>query len=366
MRNINAKRIVAKIGTNVITNKDGNLDEEVMAKLVQQIARIKNMGKDVVIITSGAIGAGMKELNLKSKPRDIVMKQVCAAIGQNILMSRYYSLFIKHSMKVAQILLSYDTFSNRKTYLNLRNSINKLLELKVIPIINENDPISIDEIGPSFGDNDLLSAFVASKIEADLLITLTNVDGLFDRNPNEKNANLIKEVLNIDKNIEKISGKASYLGVGGMQTKVKAAKLATQSGSYAVIANGRLDNVLIRIINNEDIGTIFYPKQKLPSKKRWIMQSKSKGAIYADAGAKEALLKGKNLLPAGITGIEGSFNAGDVVDIACNGRIFARCICDYSHAELNKAKGKKTAEISKILGANFHKNVVKRENLVFI
>jgi len=268
MRNIKAKRIVVKIGTNVITNKDGILDEGVMAKLVQQIAMVKNMGKDVAVITSGAIGAGMKELHINSKPRGVTMQQVCAAIGQNILMSKYCSLFGKHNTKVAQILLSYDTFSNRKTCINLRNSINKLLELKVVPIINENDPISIDEIGPSFGDNDMLSAFVASKIEADLLVMLTNVDGLFDKNPNEKNANLIKEVLNIDKNIERISGKASYLGIGGMRTKVKAAKIATQSGSYAVIANGRLDNVLIRIINNEDIGTIFYPKQKLPSKKR--------------------------------------------------------------------------------------------------
>ena len=260
MRNINAKRIVVKIGTNVITNAYGTLDSTLMKKLVEQIAKIKNMGKDVIIITSGAIGAGMKELQLKARPKDVTLQQVCASIGQHILMSYYQSLFKKRHIKVAQILLTSNDFSNKKTFNHLRNSLNKLLELGVIPIINENDPISIDEIGPSFGDNDMLSALITCKIGADLLIILTDVDGLFDKNPNNKDATLIKEVTNINKKIKSMGGKPNGLGLGGMKTKIKAAKIATKTSATVVIANGRKDNVLIKVIKNEDIGTIFYPE----------------------------------------------------------------------------------------------------------
>ena len=260
MRNIKGRRIVVKIGTNVITNKNGMLNLALMKKLVAQIAEIKNKGKEVLVITSGAIGAGMKELKLNSRPADVTMQQVCAAVGQNILMSKYYSFFSKHDVKVAQILLTYDIFSNKKGYLNLRNSLNKLLKLGVVPIINENDPISIDEIGPSFGDNDNLSALIASRIKADLLVILTDVDGLFNKNPASKNAVLIKEVFNIDRNIEAINGKSSHLGLGGVQTKVKAAKTATKAGTTVVIANGKTSNILLSVLKNKDIGTIFYPK----------------------------------------------------------------------------------------------------------
>ena len=260
-RNIKAKRIVVKIGTNVITNRNGMLNFELMKRLVAQISKIKNKGKYVIIITSGAIGAGMKELHLDSRPKDATMQQVCAAVGQNILMSKYHSLFSKHNIKVAQTLLTYQAFSNAKTLFNLRNSLNKLLKLGVVPIINENDPISIDEIGPSFGDNDNLSALIASKMKAELLVILTDVEGLFNKNPDNKNAVLIKEVFNIDKGIEAINGKSSQLGLGGVQTKIKAAKTATKAGVIVVIANGKKSNVLLKVLNNEDIGTIFYPKR---------------------------------------------------------------------------------------------------------
>lgn len=365
-RNINSKKNVIKIGTNVITNEEGALNLNLMRKLIAQIAKIRDKGKDILIITSGAIGAGMQELHLKARPRDVIARQVCAAIGQSILMTSYQSLFNKHNIKVAQILLTYNDFSNRKTYLNLRNSLNNLLKLGVVPIINENDPISINEIGPSFGDNDMLSSMVASEIEADLLIILTNVEGLFDRNPKDRKAKLLREVFEIDKNIEKISGKASHLGLGGMQTKVKAAKMAMQSGAYVIIANGKANNVLLNIIDNKEVGTIFYPKQKLSNKKRWIMQSKSNGKICIDKGAKESLLNGKNLLPAGVTNVEGQFNLGDIVDIICEGNLFARCICDYSSIDLDKVKGKNSKDILKIFGNSFHKNIFKRENLVFV
>ncbi len=261
MRNIRAKRIVVKIGTNVITSRDGMLNFRLAKRLVAQIAAIKNKGKEVVIITSGAIGAGMKELKVNSRPKDVTMQQVCAAVGQSILMSRYHSLFSRHNIKVAQILLTYDAFSNERTFFNLRNSLNTLLKLGVVPVINENDPISIDEIGPSFGDNDNLSALIAGKMKADLLVILTDVDGLFNKDPDSKNAVLIKEVFNIGKDIESINGRASHLGVGGVQTKIQAAKTATKSGTTVVIANGKKNNILLKVLNNEDVGTVFYPRK---------------------------------------------------------------------------------------------------------
>ncbi|MBI2559165.1 glutamate 5-kinase [Candidatus Woesearchaeota archaeon] len=260
MRNVKAKRIVVKIGTNAMTNRNGMLNLALMKRLVAQIAEIKKMGKEAIIITSGAIGAGMKELKLVSRPKDVTMQQVCAAVGQSILMSRYHSLFSRHGIKVAQILLTYDTFSNARTFFNLRNSLNTLLKLGVVPVINENDPISIDEIGPSFGDNDNLSALIASKMKADLLVILTDVDGLFNKDPDRKNAVLIKEVVNIGKDIELINGRASHLGLGGVQTKIKAAKTATKAGTTVVIANGKKNEVLLKVLNNEDVGTVFYPK----------------------------------------------------------------------------------------------------------
>ena len=260
MRNIKAKRIVVKIGTNVMTNKDGLLNTGLMKRLVAQIAKIKNKAKEVMIITSGAIGAGMKELQITSRPKEVTMQQICAAVGQNILMSTYHSLFSKHNLKVAQLLLTYEDFSNKKIYANLRNTLNKLLELGVVPIINENDPISIDEIGPSFGDNDNLSALIAGKMKAELLVILTDVDGLFNKNPDHKNAVLIKEIFNIDKSIESINGKSSQLGLGGVQTKIKAAKTATKAGTTVVIANGKKNSVLLKVLNNEEVGTIFYPR----------------------------------------------------------------------------------------------------------
>ena len=262
MRNIKSKKIVVKIGTNVITSIDGALDLELIKKLVRQIAYIKNMGKGVLIITSGAIGAGMKELQIKKRPKEVIMQQVCAAIGQPILMSIYHSSFKKYNIKIAQVLLTYDNFSNKKTSNYLRNSLNRLLELEVMPIINENDPISIDEIGPSFGDNDMLSALIASTIGADLLIILTDVDGLFNMSPNNKNASLIREVTKIDKRIESIVGKSNVLGLGGIKTKIKAAKIVTKSGSNVIIANGKLNNILIRALNNENVGTFFHLNQK--------------------------------------------------------------------------------------------------------
>ena len=259
-RNFKSKRIVIKIGTNTLTDKNGLLDLDIIKRLVSQIAEIKN-DKDIVIITSGAIGAGMQELGIKTRPKEVIGQQVCAAVGQGILMTNYHSMFSKHKIKIAQILITYNDLANKENYKHLANSLEKLLELGIIPIINENDPVSISEIGPSFGDNDNMSALIAEKIKANLLVMLTNVDGLFDKHPNNNNSVLISEVKNIDKEIEAMGSGSSDLGIGGMKTKIQAAKKVTEAGATVIIANGRKENVLLNIIHGKEIGTIFYPKK---------------------------------------------------------------------------------------------------------
>ena len=257
MRTIKAQRIVVKIGTSALIGRNGFLDIRTIKSLAVQIAKIKISGKEILIVTSGAIGVGMKEISLKSRPKDVVMQKLCAAIGQPMLVSKYHSLFQKHGIKIAQILLTYESLSNKKIYNNLRNSIKKMLDLGIVPIINENDPISLDKNGPSFGDNDMLSAMLSLKIGADFLIMLTDVDGLFDKN--HKDAHLIKEVDGINKNITSLAYGADKFGLGGMKTKLKAAKLATKAGLTVVIANARVKNVLAKIVDNQEIGTILYP-----------------------------------------------------------------------------------------------------------
>ena len=260
MRKLKAKRIVVKIGTNTITDKRGKVDLKVIKNVSEQISNLKSNGKEVMIITSGAIGAGMQELNLAKKPGNVIMKQVCAGVGQNILMSNYYSFFSKLGIKISQILLTYEDFKNEKTFKNLKNSINKMLDMEIVPVINENDPISIDEIGPSFGDNDNLSALIASRLKADLMVILTNVDGLFNKDPSLGDAKLVMEVNKIDDKVESMAGKPSSLGIGGMRSKIQAAKIATDSGVNVVIANGKEKNILMKVLNNEEIGTVFYAK----------------------------------------------------------------------------------------------------------
>jgi glutamate 5-kinase len=261
MRNIDAKTIAVKVGTNTLTAENGKLDRQVMENIVNQIAEAKKRGKNVILITSGAIGCGMQELGLKEKPKDVVMKQVCAGVGQSVLMANYNSMFGKHGIKVAQILLSYKDLADAKTKKNLMNSLGKMLSIGIVPIINENDPISIDEIGASFGDNDNLSAMITETAGADLLVMLTNVDGLYDRNPQDKGARLISEVSDITKDIEAMGGGAASLGLGGMKTKIAAAKSATSNGASVVIANGKKKNSLTGILGNDEIGTVFHPKK---------------------------------------------------------------------------------------------------------
>lgn len=345
------KRIVVKIGTNLLTEKLCGLRVNLISQIARQIAELKKKGKDILIVTSGAIGAGCMELNIK-KSREVEVRQALAAIGQSTVMRAYYDAFSKHKIKVAQILLTYEDFSNRKRYLNLRKAIGKLLSLGVIPIINENDPISVDEIGATFGDNDKLSALVASKVNADLLVILSDIDGLYDKNPKtNKDAKLIRKVSSITKDIERAAGKSgSAFAVGGMVTKIKAAKMTLESGCDMIICNGRKKDVLAEALLGSE-GTLFLAKSKLSNKERWIKFSKEKGKIAVNECAQNVLLEGKSsLLAVGIDKISGDFKKGDIVMI----NNIAKGISDYSSEELLKIKGKKG------------KVVVKSGNIVLI
>jgi glutamate 5-kinase len=334
MRDISARRVVVKIGTNTICNVDGKVDQRYLDDVARQVMELGPRGVEVIIVTSGAIGSGSTELGLNGKPKDIAMKQACAAVGQATLMMAWRDAFKEHGKCVGQVLLTYGAFSDRIRYLNLKNAIDEMFKLGAIPIINENDVIATDEIEEIFGDNDKLSALVASKIDADLLILLTDVDGLYDRNPElDADARLISTVDEITKDIERIAGgNKSDRSVGGMRTKIAAAKVAMQSGCNMVIANGQLENVIVRVAAGEDIGTLFTARHLYSNRERWILFAGPRGKILVDEGAERALRQGKSLLPCGIIGLEGKFKEGEVVRIGS----FAKGVSNFSSSELPK------------------------------
>jgi len=345
------KRIVIKIGTNLLTEKLCGLKTDFINHIARQISELKKQENEIIIVTSGAIGAGCTELGVK-KSREVEVRQALAAVGQSTVMGAYHDAFSKYGIKVAQILLTYEDFSNRKRYLNLRKALDKLLELGVIPIINENDPISVDEIGATFGDNDKLSALVASKVNANLLIMLSDIDGLYDKNPKtNRDAKLIKEVSVITKDIERAAGKSgSSFAIGGMASKIKAAKIAMDSGCNMIICNGRKENILAKAIEGKE-GTLFKTKESLSNKERWIKFSKAKGKIMVNECAQDVLLKGgASLLAVGVDKVMGDFEKKDIIGI----NDFAKGITDYSSEDLDKIKGKKG------------KVVVKSENIVLL
>ena len=309
MRNFeNAKRIVIKIGTNTLV-KEGTveIDTAYVSRIVRQVHSLLKTGRQVIIITSGAIGMGAAQLDLTNRVKDTKMRQACAAIGQPLLMAEYRKSFTRYGVTVAQVLLTTEVLNNRKTYLNLRNSIETLLKLGVVPILNENDSVSTEEIGSTFGDNDKLSALVASKIDADLLIMLSDIDALYDKNPRKfADAKAIPAVYEITADIVRYAaGVGSKYGTGGMKTKIEAAKIASNAGCRMVLANGRLKNVIERIVAGKEIGTIFMPKRKLSNRARWILNSVAAGTINIDEGAMRAIRNRKSLLPSGVISIQG-------------------------------------------------------------
>jgi len=363
MRNFdNAKRIVVKIGTNILTKGDF-VDAGYVRRVAGQVNSLLEEGRQVVIISSGAIGMGLGQLET-TKARGIKMRQACAAIGQPLLMAQYRKSFLRYGITVAQVLLTAEVLSHRKTYLNLRNSIETLLKLSVVPILNENDSVSTDEIGTAFGDNDRLSALVASKIDADLLIMLSDVDALYDKNPRKSaDAKPIPTVFEItDEIVRNAGGKGSAHSTGGMKTKIEAVKIASNAGCRIVLADGRLPNVIGRIVAGEEIGTIFMPKRRLSNRARWILNSRPAGTIFIDAGAMRAVRNRKSLLPSGITGVEGKFEAGDVVMLNDN----ARAVTSIGSDQLKTLAGKHSTEIKKLLGPAHRDVVAIPEDIVII
>ncbi|UCF43021.1 MAG: glutamate 5-kinase [Planctomycetota bacterium] len=361
----NAKKIVVKIGTNILT-KEGTIEIDIgyVGRIARQISSLLRSDRQVVIVSSGAIGMGAGQLEMVDKVQGIKMRQACAAIGQPLLMAEYRKSFGRYGVTVAQVLLTAEVLNNRKTYLNLRNSVETLHKLGVVPILNENDSVSTDEIGTAFGDNDRLSALVASKIDADLLIMLSDIDALYDRDPRRfKGAQAVPAVYEItDQIIKSAGGRGSRHGSGGMRTKIEAAKIASNAGCRMVLADGRLKNVIGRIIAGEQIGTVFMPKRKLSNRARWILNSVTVGTINIDEGAMRAVKNRKSLLPSGVVSIEGTFEAGAVVMLNDN----VKAVTNFSSAELKALTGKHSTEIKKILGPGRRDVIAIPEDIVFL
>ncbi len=366
-------RLVIKLGTNLLTGGSGRLDLATMAGIVDQVARLHKQGREIVLVSSGAIAAGRDRLRADRNRKDIPFRQVLAAVGQGPLMHAYEQLFERHGIAVAQALLTKRELSHRGGYLNARNTILSLLSLKVVPIINENDVLATDEIKEEkFGDNDNLSAMVANLVDADLLMLLSDVQGLFTADPRKnRRARLVPVVEKIDSEIEAMAGGAgTSRGTGGMATKIEAARLATRSAISVVIAEGSTSNVITRLAEGESIGTLFLPTaRKVESRQRWmISRLASRGKIVIDDGAAAALRKKKgSLLPAGVRDAEKEFRRGDMVDIVDQqGHRIACGISNYGAAEIQSIKGAQSREIMSLLGYEYGAEVVHRNNLVVL
>jgi glutamate 5-kinase len=364
-----SKRLVVKVGTNTLTGGEDHLSRPQMAGVVRQIARLVRDGHQVALVSSGAIVAGRQALQISRNGRDIPFKQVLAAVGQTKLMQTWDDLFSREQMVVAQTLLTRQDLADRQGYLNARNTLLALLDRKVVPIVNENDVVATEEI--RIGDNDNLSALVANLIDADLLVLLTDQEGLYTADPRKHaSATLISEVPAITEDIVGLAaGAGTVRGTGGMVTKVQAARLATESGVTVVMAGGTTDNVLLRAVKGEPVGTRFRSNRtRVESRKRWILAGLAgKAAARIDAGAETALARGRSLLPAGVIGVKGPFDRGDSVNIVgASGKPVACGVVNYGAADLDRIKGCRSAQITQILGFHFGDEVIHRNNLVML
>ena len=370
------RRVVIKAGTSVLTNPPDHqgLNLEVMSELARQICGLGDAGVEVLLVTSGAIAAGREALGASKNEgtRDIHTRQVMAAVGQSRIMHTYQELFAAHGGRVAQTLLTIKDLSDRQSYLNLRNTLRGLLESDVVPILNENDVVAVDEIGEVFGDNDRLSALVANLMDADLLVVLTDIDGLYTADPNvDATARFIAEVEHIDASIEAMAGRNRHPWArGGMATKLEAARLVTTSGISMVMCRGFARDAVTKAARGEAIGTLFKPAgSKLEARKRWMLGSVShQGGVVVDAGAARALQENhRSLLPAGIAQVSGNFGRGDIIYISDKeGRAIACGIVNYSSGDVQRISGLRSGQIAETLGYQYGQEVVHRNHLVLL
>ena len=366
-----AEKIVVKVGTRVLTDAHGKLDLQRMSALANQLVAIADSGRQVVLVSSGAVGAGMNRLSMETRPTDVATLQAIAAVGQTDLMQTYQKLFQEQGRLAAQVLLTANELDDRVSYLNVRNTLLELLELQVIPVVNENDTVSVDELQTTFGDNDQLAGLVTNLLGAQLLIILSDVDGLFTGNPEDDTSELVPTVTSLDETIAGyVQESSGGLGTGGMGSKLQAVRMVTSAGENAVIANGRESEVLTRILAGESLGTLFVAEGKTLSPwKRWLrFSAQTQGTIVLDKGACAAIQQeGSSLLAIGIIGHQGHFNKGDVIQL-CNeaGEELARGLTNYNSDELEQIRGHRSEEFQQILGQCPYEEVIHRDNLALV
>ena len=365
-----AEKIVIKLGSSIVTNDGDGLDEKCLSSLIKQISILNSQNKKVILVSSGAIAAGLRKLGVKKRPKVLSELQSAAAVGQMDLVRVYEELFSDNNLISAQILLTHSDLSDRKRYLNARSTIFNLIKNNVIPVINENDTVASEEI--RFGDNDSLAAMVANLIEADLLVLLTDQEGLFSSDPrDDNNAKLIRHGYVDDKNLDDLaSGTKSTIGTGGMATKILAARRAALSGAHTIIASGKRNNILVDLSNDEDIGTFLQSREvKLVARKKWLADNlKSNGKIYIDQGAEKALIhKGKSLLAAGVTKVIGTFDRGEVIQcVNESGHEILKGLVNYNSEEIKKIIGVSSDKIESILGYVNESSLIHRDNMIII
>ncbi|MDY6793684.1 MAG: glutamate 5-kinase [Actinomycetota bacterium] len=369
-RHIEAGRIAIKVGTYTLNDPSGRLDRGHMRELVRQLSSLRSAGREVILVSSGAIAAGVETLGLAERPEDIPSLQAVSSVGQGLLVHLYTTFFGENGILVGQVLLTQYDFAHRQQYLNARATFNRLLERGVVPLVNENDTVAVEEI--RFGDNDRLAALVAVLTDADLLVMLSDIQGFYTADPKrDSNARLMYEVGRITPDMMKAAGEAlEEHSSGGMTAKLEAARISTSSGIGVVVAPGREPRILERVLQGERVGTYFHPgKKELRDQKHWIAYgTRPRGTIVIDEGAREAILnRGKSLLPAGVIECGGDFGPGDAVDVAdSEGRILARGLCGLSSGEVREVKGMRTDDAARRLGEDSCDEVIHRDYMVVL
>ncbi|MCH2115487.1 MAG: glutamate 5-kinase [Pirellulales bacterium] len=369
-----AELVVVKVGTRVLATAGGTLDDQRVANIAGQLARISHAGRRVALVSSGAVGAGLARLKLSQRPTDLASLQAAAAIGQSLLIESYNRALEPHGLNAAQVLLTADDLQDRKRYLNVRNALTALFQSGAIPIINENDTVSVEELQLSFGDNDRLAALVTNLLRAPLLVLLSDIDGLYDGDPNDPATQIVSLVTDLNDAQEQLVHDASASGLelsrGGMASKLQAVQIVTSAGENVVIANGRRPNVLEEILSGADVGTLIVAEgPAVDSRKRWIgWSAQPTGKLKLDEGACQAIgQRGRSLLAVGVVDVEGDFSKGDVVSLSDSaGQEFARGLTNYSAPELQTIAGQATERIAELLGHCPYDEVVHRNNLVLL